>query len=1313
MLDQELRREDLQGLSNADAVAALFATLGYHTDSRLAQTPANLGITAESLARSIVRLERLADQEGLLQVYLVELTSVTITATRGVATALRNRAGNYLLVLTHDYERIDFVLVEKTVPRAEPGHSIGQRQVSVRPRVLTVDRRNPSKVCLRVLRRLSYTEPDPIAQYDKLRSAFDIADWSEEHFNNRALFSDHYLRERLPELPPWQEDPKPAFRQLRTLYERAASRWADKREEELRRGLLEPVLTALGFHVDTMKAATDDRREPDYHLRAGADGPLLAVCLAYRWGRFLDGKDEQRDADTPEENPGGAVVSLLERGTAPFAIVTNGKHWRLYAARTHSRATNYYEIDLEETLALDDPAEAFRYFWLIFRGPALEPCDAVVDGEQRRRSFAEQLLDDSQTYAKRLGDRLKDRIFDEVFPHLAEGFLAHRGTGTPPTQAELDAVFQGTLTLLYRLLFLLYAEARDLLPVKEIRGYHEASLEKVKLEVAGVAGNVSADAGERLRKAYGSGSRALYDRLAALFRLVDRGDASRNVPLYDGGLFLTDPDPQDATPEAENARFLLANAIPDRHLARAIDLLARDDDDKSHARVFIDYKSLGVRQLGSIYEGLLEFRLRLAVEKMAICKGKKTEEVVPYREAVAQKRKILTAGKGKQAVERTLPRGAVYLENDRRERKASGSYYTPDFVVEYIVANTVGPVLDARFASVAKRLREAQKTVRREREKAAVLRQRVGTADDPAREAFLKHRDVVDALFDVTVLDPAMGSGHFLVEAVDYITDRLLDFLNGFPWNPVVEQLDETRRSILRELDAQGITIDAARLTDVNLLKRHVLKRCTYGVDRNPMAVELAKVSLWLDSFTLGAPLSFLDHHLKCGNSLLGVRVEEVRHAVEGKGLTADVHDARSQGSLFGSRFTGLKLATELMRHVGELSDVTAAQVQQSRSEFRRASDELAPFKRLLDLYSAQWMLDGGSAPHRGRAAAEPAVVALLKSAGVEALIGRVDRRLPDDARRLGEHALAMARERRVFHWELEFPEIFYSGGAAAPHAGFDAVVGNPPWIRQETIQSDKPALRALFANVFDSVADLYVFFLARAFSVLAPDGRLGMLVPNKWQRAAYGENLRRVLAEDERTLTLVDFGHAPIFPDADTFPCILIARHAVTPGDAQVEVCSVPRETLPGIDLPAVVGRTARRIPAARLGAGPWDLEDDAVSALLAKIRRAGIPLREYVGSAPLYGIKTGLNEAFLIDQATRDRLVAEDPQCAPIIKRLLRGRDIQRWRPQWGGEWIIALTSSEDHSWPWASQGERAEPSSAKPIQRCFVTWPPIGHG
>jgi len=1340
-LDREIRWEDVQSLSSRDEVAALFAALGYHTDARLTQSPANLGITADWLVRQIAHIERLADQEGLLQVYLIELSSVTLAATRGIASALRNRAGNYLLVLTHDYERIDFVLVEKIAPRAEAGQTIGQKQVSVRPRILTVGRRNPTKVDLRVLRRLSYTEPDPIAQYDKLKSAFDIADWSEAHFNNRALFADYYLRERMPDLPEWAENPVPAFRQFRQLYERSASRWAGKSEFELRTGLLEPALRLLEFDLGIVKSAGDDRPEPDYRLRNSA-GDVVGVCLAYRWNRFLDGKDESRDAETPDENPGAVVVSLLERGEAPFAIVTNGKHWRLYAAQTHSRATNYYEIDLEETLALDDPNEAFRYFWLLFRRQALEPREAVVDGESMRATFIELLLRQSEQYSKRLGERLKDRVFEEIFPQFAEGFIAcmranpvgagpracpGQPRGVAPTadmtQSDLDTVFHGTLTFLYRLLFLLYAEARDLLPAREVRGYFDASLKKLKQDVANAAGDVGDECPGRIRKLYSAGTYALYDRLTALFRIVDRGDAGRNVPVYNGGLFLTDVQPEDSSPEAENARFLLAHKIPDRYLALGLDLLARDDDEKTFKRVFIDYKSLGVRQLGSIYEGLLEFRLRIASEKMAICKGKKTEEVAPYAEAHERHLKILTAGKGKDAAERTLPKGAVYLENDKRERKATGSYYTPDYIVQYIVAHTVGPVLNERMDGVRGQLREAQKALRREREKAQELQRRYGKADDPEHEAFLKHRDVVDALFGIKVLDPAMGSGHFLVEAVDFVTDRMLDFLNAFPWNPVVYQLRETRETILRELDEQGVTVDSAKLTDINLLKRYVLKRCIYGVDINPMAVELAKVSLWLDSFTLGAPLSFLDHHLKCGNSLVGVSVDEVRHAIEGKGLETDAHDARSQVSLFGSRFAGLMLATDLMRRVGELSDVTAAQVKESRAEFRRANDQLAPFKRILDVYTSQWFGNGGATnkAKRGRAA-EPPAVAFLKSGSAEPFIqhgaaaasfpvGAGPRACPGQPqgvaptknvdRTVVETTLAAARDKRFFHWELEFPEVFYGPreGTArvitrAPDAGFDAVIGNPPWIRQETIQADKAALAAQFAGVFDSVADIYIFFLARGLAVLAPSRLLGMIVPNKWHRAAYGEKLRRLLAEHEQPVTLIDFGHAPVFPDADTFPCILVVRNAQPQlNDGQVQVCSVPREILPTLNLPAFVAHSSRSVPTARLNANGWDLESSQVSDLLEKIKRAGVPLREYTGGKPYRGVLTGYNEAFLIDQQTRDRLVAEDPNCEPIIKKFLRGRDIQRWHSQWGGQWMIVLKSSENHAWPWANAGDKAQ--------------------
>src|SRR5258707_7791332 len=748
--DYELSREDIQLLSSRDALAAFFAKLGYDTNDWLVQNVAAMGFTSDNLKSAIIHIERLASQDArMFEVYLFELKSVTIANTQGIVRAFRNRPGDYLLVLTDDYQRLDFVLVERysaELPKSQETFGLppASRQVGVRPRILTVTRRNPNEVALRVLRRFSYTESDTIAQYEKLLSAYDVADWSEPFFNNRALFSDYYLITRLPDSPQWKNAAEAGamtrtFRPLREQYADVRETFSNQPEEVVRARLLEPVLATLGFVARPVKASNNGTPEPDYRLYpAGAAGRAtdkpLALCLAYTWGRNLDGKDELRDNQTPDENPGAVVVTLLDSGEADWAIVTNGKTWRLYSARAHSRATNYYEIDLEETLAQSAHLEhAFRYFWLFFRLAAFIPADRIVDGEKRLMCFLDSLMSESERYARELGERLKDRIFFEIFPHFARGFIIYaRRVGQLPAKLEsldaeernhlLEPFFSATLTFLYRLLFLLYAESRDLLPVREVRGYHEKSLERLKIQVAEKAGTIEDQAPAKLKVAYTDLSTVFYDRLQELFDAVDEGDAALNVPVYNGGLFMTQPDPADISPEADVASFLAECKIPDRELALGLDLMARDMDEKRHDLAFIDYKSLGVRQLGSIYEGLLEFKLRVAPEVMALVKVKKTDEVIPYAEAQQKKLPILKEGRGKDVRDKSLPKGTAYLENDRRERKATGSYYTPDYIVKYIVEHTVGPVLNEKLEGLRPVFREAERTLRNKREKAKALR---------------------------------------------------------------------------------------------------------------------------------------------------------------------------------------------------------------------------------------------------------------------------------------------------------------------------------------------------------------------------------------------------------------------------------------------------------------------------------------------------------------------------------------------------------------------------------------------------------------
>jgi hypothetical protein len=402
------------------------------------------------------------------------------------------------------------------------------------------------------------------------------------------------------------------------------------------------------------------------------------------------------------------------------------------------------------------------------------------------------------------------------------------------------------------------------------------------------------------------------------------------------------------------------------------------------------------------------------------------------------------------------------------ERRATGSYYTPDHIVQYIVEHTVGPVLGRKLEALRPAFRDSEKTYHREEANAranpkllaGIIPQKLGAKGLPlprSQEDFRafaldktyeKHRDLVEKLFDLKVLDPAMGSGHFLVDAVDFITDKLLDFLNAFPVNPVSAAIERTRQSILDSLAEQGIELlDAERelwrkkLTDVHLIKRHVLKRCIYGVDLNPLATELAKVSLWLDAFTIGAPLSFLDHHVRTGNSLIGASVAELENVLFEQ--------------IFKIDYEPLRRAIGEVLLVARSADATAAEAHQSAQHFARARKWLSGYRIVLDVLVAKHF--------------DIPLAASLLMEGIKLDMSTRETFLaglsPRD-RKLIDQVEALAEQRRFFHWDLEFPEAFYKpkGGVMdladtdqtkgaqsierkpEGEAGFDAIIGNPPY---------------------------------------------------------------------------------------------------------------------------------------------------------------------------------------------------------------------------------------------------------------------------
>ncbi|OPY10198.1 MAG: Modification methylase PaeR7I [Syntrophus sp. PtaB.Bin001] len=266
------------------------------------------------------------------------------------------------------------------------------------------------------------------------------------------------------------------------------------------------------------------------------------------------------------------------------------------------------------------------------------------------------------------------------------------------------------------------------------------------------------------------------------------------------------------------------------------------------------------------------------------------------------------------------------------------------------------------------------------------------------------------------------------------------------------------------------------------------------------------------------------------------------------------------------------------------------------------------------------------------------------------------------------------------FDYTVYFSEIFHPqpghNGRRSP--GFDLVIANPPYVRQETIKSLKPQLKQTFGKFYCGTADLYTYFYKRGLELLRDGGHLCFIAPNKFMRAGYGKNTRMLLTGQATPKVIIDFGDLPIF-DATTYPSIILVEKSKPEDDAKTLAATFtesaqlenPEKTLAAISFD---------MPVSALKPEGWTLERPEVLALMEKLRKAGKPLGEYVEGKFYYGIKTGLNEAFVIDEATRQRLIAEDPRSAELIKPWLRGRDIRKWKAQWAGLYVIFTRRGTD---------------------------------
>jgi hypothetical protein len=279
---------------------------------------------------------------------------------------------------------------------------------------------------------------------------------------------------------------------------------------------------------------------------------------------------------------------------------------------------------------------------------------------------------------------------------------------------------------------------------------------------------------------------------------------------------------------------------------------------------------------------------------------------------------------------------------------------------------------------------------------------------------------------------------------------------------------------------------------------------------------------------------------------------------------------------------------------------------------------------------------------------------------------------------------------------------------------GFDICIGNPPYVRQEKIKELKPILKQQY-NCFTGVADLYVYFFERGVKLLRDKGILCYISSNKYFRSGYGKNLREFLAKQTQLQQLIDFGDAPVFT-AIAYPSIIItmvmvmvmveqASSLLKPAPNKEDACATKhlhdrRNTIrvlnwemgePIDNFIEIFNQKSFSLEQKALKSDGWQLEDNTVLRLLEKLRKTGTPLGEYVNGRFYYGIKTGFNEAFIVDRETRNRLVREHPSSGEILKPFLRGKDVKRWVVNFAEQYLIKIESSENKHHPWTDKSDK----------------------
>ncbi|MCA0308854.1 MAG: hypothetical protein LCH87_16095 [Actinobacteria bacterium] len=743
-------------------------------------------------------------------------------------------------------------------------------------------------------------EPDALSASDRwagFRKAHDSS--GGPGFSNSGLFATHHITQNVPHRPDWS-----------TLNQTGSGMLSARGKN---------LIEALGFKLRPASSGT--------FLLATSTNDPRAIAVLLEDSENFDGKSSRFQLSPVAF---GLAVAAQER--VPWLVVLRKDQIRLYPGRdgvgvgSKGQSETFFEVDLSTV-----DAGYAGLLPLIFSADAL-----AADGT------ADQLLRDSARYATGLGARLRERIYEHVVPTIAVEVAQQLATSTRLAldSEGLSTAYRVTLRILFRLLFQAYAEDRGLLPSGRNEGFDANSL---KTNAARLLVSDGVDFGE---------ASTIWRDLEQVWNAIDQGNPQWQIPAYNGGLFSTDAE------RSPDGALIDQIKLPDSVLGPALrHLLIDRNSDGGEGPV--DFRSLSVREFGTIYEGLLESSLSLAEQDLTV---DNSGAWVP----------------AKDGDEILANAGAVYFHSASGERKATGSYFTPKVVVDHLIERSVVPALTAHLEKIAGHLAK-------------------GDAAGAARD-----------FFDFRVADLAMGSGHFLVAAVDKIEALMRTFLTE---HAVPGVTDELLRLAAVARDALG-TDDVAKseVDEIGLLRRQVARRCIYGLDINPMSVELARLALWIHTFVPGLPMSNLDHGLVCANSLTGIgTIEEALDALQ-------PDRTPGQATFFDDVILdNLTTARALLVDVANASEADKREVEKGAQLLAQAAEAAEPTRKVFDTAVAARL---GNV----QAGAIVSQEALLRVADL-ATVKETTERL------------------RPAHMPFRFPEVFLRD-----NPGFDVLVGNPPW---------------------------------------------------------------------------------------------------------------------------------------------------------------------------------------------------------------------------------------------------------------------------